>query len=148
MTPDCAITVQSAGVCARQETCCRIPDAVPPHSVAVPASVAADVLRLLVLGLDALVRKDGGRVAPRAHALLLELHRAAQAYEEGPPVPSPELTEPATATVEVSVADAAGVIGASREYTRRLCRAGVLPARRIGREWLVTIERQHLDQGE
>lgn len=113
-----------------------------------PASVAADVLRLLVLGLDALVRKDGGEVAPRARALLLELHRAAQAYDEGPLVPSPELTEPPTATVEVSVEQAARVIGSSREYVRRLCRREVLPARRIGRTWLVTIERQHLEQDE
>lgn len=119
-----------------------------PGSVAVPASVAADVLRLLVLGLDALVRKDGGEVSPRARALLLDLHRAAQAYEEGPPVPSPEPSRSPPGTVEVSVADAAGVIGASREYTRRLCRAGMLPARRIGREWLVSIERQHLEQDE
>lgn len=117
-------------------------------SVAVPASVAADVLRLLVLGLDALVRKDGGEVSPRARALLLELHRAAQAYAEGLPVPSSELSGSPSATVEVSVAQAARVMGSSREYVRRLCRREVLPARRIGREWLVTIERQHLEQDE
>jgi excisionase family DNA binding protein len=42
------------------------------------------------------------------------------------------------------VGDAAGVMGASREYVRRLCRAGVLPARRVGRPWLITIPRERL----
>lgn len=134
-----------------------MPSSPPPPSSAgrrddgavfVSPAVAGDVLRLLVLGLDALVRKDGGEVSPRARTLLLELHRAAQAYDDGAPVPSAELGGPLSATVEVSVAQAARVIGSSREYVRRLCRREVLPARRIGREWLITIERQHLDQGK
>lgn len=37
----------------------------------------------------------------------------------------------------LTTAQAAPLIGVSAHEVRRLCRAGLLPARRVGRDWLI-----------
>lgn len=110
--------------------------------VPVPAELAGEVLRLITLGLTERVRRDGGTVSPQARALLRALHRADQGVEQAGSAIGTATAVPAT--VEVSVGDVAADMGASREYVRRLCRAGVLPGRRVGRLWLITIDRERL----
>jgi excisionase family DNA binding protein len=115
----------------------------PDGSVLVPAEIAGGLLRLAVLGLRELVRRDGGAVAPELHRLLYALHEAAEAAE------APEV-EPATTCAcgssragYVIVAEASGLLDCSPSWVRFLARRGVLQATRAGRDWL--IDRASLD---
>lgn len=42
-------------------------------------------------------------------------------------------------TLYIPASDAARTTGLSREYITRLARAGKLPARRLGRNWLISL---------
>jgi excisionase family DNA binding protein len=121
-------------------------------SVIVPAAVAGEVLRALVRDLTARVRADGGEVAPDVRRLFYALHAAAQHAEHRATAATrierssdSGTAPPAPATVtEVSVDEAAALLGCSPEYVRRLTRRGTLAARRIGRRaW--AIDRTALD---
>ncbi|MFE4692926.1 helix-turn-helix domain-containing protein [Streptomyces sp. NPDC056749] len=118
-------------------------------SVVIPAAVAGDVLRALVRDMTARVRADGGEVSAGVRCLLYALHTAAQRTERqaGQPRATPVIEQSSdigtapqpTATVAyVSVGEAAALLGCSTEYVRRLARAGIVRARRIGaRAWAV-----------
>lgn len=105
-------------------------------SVVVPASLAGEVLRIVLRDLAVRVRADGGELSAGVRELLWGLHASAAEAEqqagsvdgtlEGPPV-----------SVEVGISDAAARLGCSPEYARRLARRGRLSARRVGRTWLV-----------
>lgn len=105
-------------------------------SVLIPASVAGDVIRFIVLGLTDRVRTDGGEVSTSARRVLWALHEAAQRQDEaGFPDETPP---PAQVTVEMTACEVAAVMGCSPQYVRRLCASGVLRARRAGRQWMIT----------
>ncbi|MFE0727062.1 helix-turn-helix domain-containing protein [Streptomyces antibioticus] len=120
----------------------------PDGSVLIPAAVAREVLRALTRDLTARVRTDGGEVTPEVRRLLYALHVAAQSADiehssDIGTAPSPADTV-ATFT-EVSVGEAAALLGCTTGYVRRLARAGAFTARRIGaRTW--AIDRAALDQ--
>ena len=54
-------------------------------------------------------------------------------------VPFPELTNARPETIELSVSEAAVVVGRSPEYVRRMLRAGRWPGRRVGKVWLMDV---------
>jgi len=122
-----------------------------PGPVTVPAPLCGPLLRVLVRALAREAREDGGTIPPGIAAFLADL----AAVVDSPTAPAAATGEAAgsgngtvpggPAMVEVSAADAAAAMGASREYVRRLARSGRLPARRIGRTWLITMEATHLD---
>lgn len=121
-------------------------------SVVVPAALAGDVLRTLMVGLTARVRADGGELGPDVRRLLYALHdaeqRAAEPFEsDTAPIDSASGTVLAGADTvgsAVSVQEAAALLGCSTGYVRRLARTGTLAARRIGaRAW--AIDRATLD---
>ncbi|MGS2640256.1 helix-turn-helix domain-containing protein [Streptosporangium sp. G12] len=105
-------------------------------SVVIPPEVAAPVLRLLTIGLTARVRADGGEIGPVARQVLHALHAASQRCDE--PGFRSETPEPRPAIVEITVMGMASEMGCSPQYVRRLCASGVLRARRVGRQWLIT----------
>jgi excisionase family DNA binding protein len=108
--------------------------------------MARPLLRVLVRALAREVREDGGIIPPGIDRFLSDL---AAVVDHPPPGGSGPGTGPAPpATVEVPTTVAAEVIGASPEYVRRLCRTGRLPARRIGRAWLISLDRRTLDHHE
>ncbi|MFE7387234.1 helix-turn-helix domain-containing protein [Streptomyces sp. NPDC057582] len=125
-------------------------------SVVIPAAVAGDVLRALVRDMTARVRADGGEVPAGVRRLLYALHTAAQRTEQQTEERRASLAieqssdigtapqSPATVAY-VSVGEAAALLGCSAGYVRRLARAGIVRARRIGaRAWAV--DRAALDQ--
>ncbi|WP_406360341.1 hypothetical protein OID55_11020 [Streptomyces sp. NBC_00715] len=114
-------------------------------AVVVPASVAGEVLRILLRDLGARVRVDGGELSTGVRDLLWTLHFAAQAEAEkgaqlvSTPAGSDHGTPVAgAASVEISATEWASRIGCSTEYARRMARAGRVPARRVGRQWLIS----------
>lgn len=119
----------------------------PDGSVLIPAEVAGDVLRALIRDLTTRVRADGGEVGPAVRRVLYALHTAAQL----PDTPSLEQSSgngtspnPAATVEEVTVNEAAALLGCTPEYVRRLARNGTLTGRRHGaRAW--AIDRAALD---
>jgi excisionase family DNA binding protein len=115
--------------------------------VLIPPEVAGDVLRALVRDLTARVRADGGEVGPRVRRVLYALHEAAQ----HPTTPTVERSSdigtspgPAATVEEVTVDEAAALLGCTPGYVRRLARAGTLAGRRHGaRTW--ALDRAALD---
>ncbi|WP_409473120.1 helix-turn-helix domain-containing protein [Streptomyces sp. HC307] len=120
-------------------------------SVIIPPTIAGDVLRALVRDLTARVRADGGEVAPGVRRLLYALHTAAQHAEHRTEIEhisdngtAPNMTDTVATSTEVSVQEAAALLGCAAEYVRRLARHGAFTARRIGaRTW--AIDRAALD---
>ncbi|MFV2102810.1 helix-turn-helix domain-containing protein [Micromonospora sp. LOL_024] len=118
------------------------PVELPDGSVIVPADVAGELLAAAVRDLTARARRDGLAVSGRAVAVLQALHEAAVRHDttsSGPGTPTAT-----TPMVEISTHEAATLMGCSAEYVRRLCRSGVVIARRIGPAWL--IDRPSLDR--
>ncbi|WP_031104972.1 helix-turn-helix domain-containing protein [Streptomyces sp. NRRL S-146] len=115
----------------------------PDGSVTVPAAVAGDVLRTLVIGLTARVRADGGAVAPGVSTLLHALQTAAVRADESRHGFVDESPATVPATVEMTAHQAAQVLGCSDQYARSLARSGRVRARRAGPVWL--IDRASLD---
>ncbi|MFF4347847.1 helix-turn-helix domain-containing protein [Streptomyces sp. NPDC001530] len=119
----------------------------PDGSVVIPSAVAGDVLRALVRDLTARVRADGGEIGPGVRQLLYALHTAAQRIDiehssDNGTAPPP--TGNVSTGTEVSVPEAAALLGCTPEYVRRLARTGAITARRIGaRTW--AIDRAALD---
>ncbi|GAB3169811.1 helix-turn-helix domain-containing protein [Streptomyces incanus] len=114
-------------------------------SVVIPASVAGDVLRRLARDLTAEIQANGGTPSPAVYATFWALYGAARADDEKgcelvrTPGGFPGETGVAgSASVEVSAGDWAERHGCSVQYARRLAKAGRVPARRVGREWLIT----------
>ncbi|MEU2596971.1 helix-turn-helix domain-containing protein [Streptomyces hirsutus] len=114
--------------------------------VVVPRALAPTVFNAVVLYLDNRVRSSRGAITPDARALLRELHRAAEGAPEHSSdngTPSPSIATVATGS-EVSVMEAAALLGCTPDYARRLARSGAFQARRIGaRTW--AIDRTSLD---
>ncbi|MEV7427006.1 helix-turn-helix domain-containing protein [Streptomyces sp. NPDC091212] len=106
-------------------------------SVVVPPALAAGVLRVLLRDLGARVAVDGGELAPGVHRLLWSLHVASSAVEDEPDGSGDGTPSEGPASVEISTADAARVLGCSEGYVRRLARAGRLRGRKVGPVWLV-----------
>ncbi|MFE5397438.1 helix-turn-helix domain-containing protein [Streptomyces sp. NPDC056568] len=102
-------------------------------SVRVPQALAASVHTAVLLFLSARATANGGALTPEARALLHALHRAASSASATPTA--------APATVNTSrvlgVAEAADVLGCNRQYVRRLCLAGRIPATRITGGWVI-----------
>ncbi|WP_457460067.1 helix-turn-helix domain-containing protein [Streptomyces sp. TE5632] len=118
--------------------------------VIVPGALASTTFAALVLYLRDRVQAGGGALTPDARALLRDLHRAAEGadgpvFERGS---DNGTASPATANVttgtDVSVQEAAALLGCTAGYVRRLARHGAFQARRIGaRTW--AIDRASLD---
>ncbi|MET7731218.1 helix-turn-helix domain-containing protein [Streptomyces sp. NPDC005402] len=113
-------------------------------SVVIPASIAPEVLRVLVRDLTERVRADGGEVSPAARGLLHALHEAASqrpsesaAFEFETPV------DLGVTVQEVTAKQAAELLGCSPQHARDLARKGRVAARRAGWVWL--IDRASLD---
>ncbi|MGI5325520.1 helix-turn-helix domain-containing protein [Actinomadura nitritigenes] len=107
----------------------------------VPVSLCGPLLRVLMRALTREAREDGGTIPPGITGFLSDL---AAATDRTPPGSAAGTDPGVPGTVEVSAAEMAEAMGASREYVRRLCRDGRLPARRIGRTWLIEIERNRV----
>jgi len=118
----------------------------PDGSVVVPAAVTDAVVRLLVLGVtEARHRNAGGQLSPQVMDVLHALNGAALRASVTPAdVPTTEPETPGTGKMEVTAAEAAVMRGCSPEMIRRMCRAGQLHSRMLGRIWLV--DAAHLDQ--
>lgn len=129
-------------------------DLAPPLSAdgaaMVPVHLAGPVRDLLVTAVWDLAKTNGGTVHADLRRLIEELHQVDQRRDQTPPAGALPSTEARTArcpTVEATVEEAARVMGCSREWVRHLARQGTLPARRLGRIWLIAIkeERTHAD---
>ncbi|MER5401662.1 helix-turn-helix domain-containing protein [Streptomyces sp. NPDC002599] len=121
-------------------------------AVVVPRALASTTFAALVLYLRDRAQAGGGVLTPDARALLRDLHRAAGGTETDAVIePSSDkgtmshsAATVATTGAEVSVSEAAALLGCTPEYVRRLARTGALTARRIGaRPW--AINRASLD---
>ena len=106
-------------------------------SVVVPPGLAGEVLRIVLRDVSVRVRADGGELSQGVRELLWGLHAAASEAERAADGSVGGTLEGATGTVEIGIPDAARRLGCSREYARRLARGGRIPARRVGRTWLV-----------
>lgn len=111
----------------------------PDGSVVIPAANAEDVLRLLVLALDARSRADGGSLGPMARRVLWDLHKAAQRHDsEQPPACDVASDLPALATVEITVTEAAERLGCAQQWVRYLLSEDRITGRKVSaRLWLV-----------
>ncbi|MFD3525060.1 helix-turn-helix domain-containing protein [Streptomyces sp. NPDC058653] len=105
-------------------------------SVVVPPALAGELLRRLLRDVTAEVNANGGVPSPACRELLWSLHTASVAEEKAASSDSGTPAGP-VGSVEISTTEAAQVLGCSAEYARRLARAGRLPARRVGRQWLI-----------
>lgn len=101
--------------------------------------VARDILRVLVVGLEALARRDGVQVSARASRVLYALHEVAVRQDERQAAEMfvDEPTLAVSPTVEIATQDAASAMGCTVQHITRLCRSGLIRGRRIGRAWLV-----------
>ncbi|AYF31471.1 hypothetical protein CSH63_29300 [Micromonospora tulbaghiae] len=113
----------------------------PDGAVLVPGEVAGELLAAAVRDMTARARRDGLSVSPRAVVVLQALHVAAERHDtdrfanEPPPRPA--------AKVEIDSEDAAQRMGCTAQHVTRLCRAGRITGRQVGRVWL--IDRASLD---
>lgn len=117
-------------------------------SVLIPQDLAAEVLGALVRDVTARVRADGAQPSASCRDLLKALYEAAH---PGPGTGAGSGRGTCSAepdTIEIPVSDIAEVMGASREYVRRLCRTGALPARKVGGVWLITKASEALETRE
>ncbi|MGI5182233.1 helix-turn-helix domain-containing protein [Dactylosporangium sp. CA-152071] len=112
----------------------------PDGSVLVPGDVAGELLAAAVRDLTARARRDGLLVSARAQRILLALHEAAERHEQTSTAAGTEPVAPATVAGRVAAAQAAGLLGCTESYVRRLCRAGRLAGERVGPVWLVDTE--------
>lgn len=120
-------------------------------AVVVPRALASTTFAALVLYLRDRVQAGGGALTPDARALLRDLHRAAEGTEPGAAIEhssdngtAPPPPDSVATAMEVSVGEAAALLGCTAEYVRRLARDGAFTARRIGaRTW--AIDRASLD---
>ncbi|MFI0134748.1 helix-turn-helix domain-containing protein [Streptomyces luteogriseus] len=115
----------------------------PDGSVVIPPELAAEVLRTLVVGATQQARTDGGVIGPAARRLLHQLYEAAQHAHarDRADVGSHTADHP---TVEITVAEAALLMGCRPRWIRTLLESGRLRGRRVNsRLWLV--DRASLD---
>ncbi|MGC4927247.1 helix-turn-helix domain-containing protein [Streptomyces sp. DT117] len=105
-------------------------------TVIVPAELSAVVLRVLLRDVGARLKADRGAVPLSTSSLLWALALAAEqaeAAEGSANGPSPDRP----VSMEISASQAAEELGCSARHARRLARSGRLPARRVGRAWLI-----------
>ncbi|MFH9768462.1 helix-turn-helix domain-containing protein [Streptomyces microflavus] len=105
-------------------------------SVVVPAALAGPVLRVLLRDVGARLQSDQGVVSSPVSGLFWALAMAAERAEAEEGSGSGTSAD-RPVRMEISVSQAAEVLGCSTEYARRLARSGRLPARRVGRAWLI-----------
>lgn len=110
------------------------------RGVVIPQDLAEVVLLALVPYVTTLARVNGAQPSARCLDLLKELHAVA----EGSRGFSRETKSADVEMIEVSTIDMARSMGCSRQYVARLCARGVLPARRIGQQWLIMVERNRV----
>ncbi|MGW4021071.1 helix-turn-helix domain-containing protein [Streptomyces sp. NPDC005009] len=115
----------------------------PDGSVVIPPELAGEVLRTLVVGATTQARMDGGVIGPGASRLLYQLYEAAQqAHAQGRADVGSRTAN--HATVEITVAEAALLMGCRPRWIRTLLESGRLRGRRVNsRLWL--IDRDSLD---
>jgi excisionase family DNA binding protein len=104
------------------------------RGVLIPRDLAGPVGRLLAYAINRRNREDGVGPTPRMVALLRELDAVARSPYGSTPSAGASGDES-----WLSIAEAAAAMGCSPQYVRRLCRAGRVTARRVGREWLVSL---------
>ncbi|WP_256789948.1 helix-turn-helix domain-containing protein [Frankia sp. AvcI1] len=123
----------SLDVTALSEALERAMSAVP-----VPTQLAGAVRDLLLAGLGARMRTDGGgRVPPGLVDLMRALDDAATGRLR-PTFPGEHTFGRQSMVEEIGAPEFARRAGLPRQTVTRLCRTGVLPARRVGRVWLIT----------
>ncbi|MFC1434269.1 helix-turn-helix domain-containing protein [Streptacidiphilus sp. N1-3] len=108
----------------------------PDGSVVVPPDIADEVLRVLILGLDARVRADGGELSPSTRRFLYALHESSQLPRRTASTASGTPLSP-VATVELTTEQAAALLECIPRYVRRLAATGRIKARHAGRAWLI-----------
>lgn len=115
----------------------------PDGSVLIPPQIAAEVLRTLVVGATAQARNSGGVIGPGARRLLHQLYEAAQQAADRPTADEGS-TPPRSASVEITVREAAALMGCRPRWIRTLLESERLQGRRVNaRLWLV--DRDSLD---
>lgn len=77
--------------------------------------------------------KERGRPVPDGLAALVQSLLNPDSSGTGTKPPTP-------ATVEISTTEQAARMGCSDRYVRKLCHTGRLPARRVGRTWLISAQ--------
>ncbi|MFF3092131.1 helix-turn-helix domain-containing protein [Streptomyces cyaneofuscatus] len=105
-------------------------------SVIIPPELSAVVLRVLLRDVGARLKADRGAVPLSTSSLLWALALAAEraeAAEGSANGPFPDRP----VSMEISASQAAEELGCSARHARRLARSGRLPARRVGRAWLI-----------
>ncbi|MFT9670517.1 helix-turn-helix domain-containing protein [Streptomyces rhizosphaericola] len=108
----------------------------PDGSVVIPAALAGPVLRVLLRDVGARLQSDQAAVPLPVTSLFWALALAAEraeAEEGSANGPSPDRP----VSMEISASQAAEELGCSVRHARRLARSGRLPARRVGRAWLI-----------
>ncbi|WP_261565314.1 helix-turn-helix domain-containing protein [Frankia gtarii] len=108
-----------------------------PDAVAVPARLAGAVRDLLLAGLGVRMRTDGGGRVPSGLVDLLQGLDDAAAGRPRPTLPGEHTFGPQSMVEEIGAPEYARRAGLPRQSVSRLCRAGALPARRVGRLWLI-----------
>ena len=94
-------------------------------AVVIPPGEAREVLRLVLIGAEALVRSDGGEVSPRLRRILYALHDASQLKNaELAGTAGSGSARGAAGTIELSVGQAAELLGCSPRWVRQLVLAG------------------------
>lgn len=108
-------------------------------SVVVPARLTATTFTALMHYIADQTQKSGGALSPEARTLLRALNAGAQAPGTACGTPSVD-----SGTVDherhghvLGVAEAAGLLGCTPSFVRRLCRTGVLRAQRIKGGWVI-----------
>lgn len=110
------------------------------RDVVIPARHVGELAKLIARALLDQARSTGEQPTPAARDLLVALADAARHPVEPLSRPSfeNETRDNPAPTMEISTDAAAHLLGCSAQYVRRLCRAGQLQGRRIGRAWLIT----------
>jgi excisionase family DNA binding protein len=108
-------------------------------AVVIPPGEAREVLRLVLIGVEARVRADGGEVSPQLRRILYALHDASQLKDDGPAAGAGSGSAAGPpGRLELSVGQAAKLLGCSPRWVRQLVLAGRLTGRRAGsRTWLI-----------
>ncbi|WIB68076.1 helix-turn-helix domain-containing protein [Curtobacterium sp. MCBD17_035] len=119
---------------------------VSPFEVTADGAIIGDMdeLRRIVPWLQAKYREDAARRSGTGSRLLNDFISACAEsvrVREVVGVPFPALTTGGPERIEVSVDEAAVVLGCSPTLVRRRAREGRWPARRIGHQWLIDITR-------
>jgi excisionase family DNA binding protein len=104
-----------------------------PGGVVVPAHLAGELPRLVLIGIRERVRAGGATLSPACHELLVRQHRANVAGSDSGTTVADAVSLDSAGVFAVS--EAARALECSTGFVRRLARRGVISGRRLGHAW-------------